>query len=101
MATGDGTGEAVEAAGGLVAVIISGVVFSVEIVLSAELDKDGLGGGAMIEPSVLAFLEMGIEGEEVPLDSRFLLFLCFMGSLGPLGESELGVGDHWAGGEVG
>ena len=91
MATGDRRGEAVEAAGGLVGVIISGVVFSVEIVLSAELDKEGL-----IEPSVLAFLKMGIEGEGVPLDSRFLLFLCFMGSLGPLGESELGVGAHWA-----
>ena len=85
-----------EAEGGLVGVTISGVAFTVEIVLSAELDKDGLGGGAMVEPFVLAFLEVGIDGEGVPLDSRFLLFLCFMGSLGPLGESELGVGDHWA-----
>ena len=79
---------------------ISGVVFSVEIVLSEKLDKDGLGGEAMVEPLVLAFLGVWYDGEGVSLVARFLLFLCFMGSPGPLGESELGEGDHWAGGEV-
>ena len=44
LATGDWTGEVVEAEGDLEGVILSGVVFSVEIVLSAELDRDGLGG---------------------------------------------------------
>ena len=99
-----------ESAGGLVGMVISGVIFSVEIVLSAELDKEGLGG--MIGSSVWAFLVMGLEGEGVFAVSRFLLLKrcdpdfggrlgVVMGSLGPLGESELGVGDHWAGGEVG
>ena len=55
----------------------------------------------MVEPLVLAFLGVGYDGEGVSLVARFLLFLCFMGSLGPLGESELGEGDQWAGGEVG
>ena len=94
-------GEVVEAEGDLEGVIFSGVVFSVEIVLSAELDRDGLGEGVMVQPLVFAFLDLGPDGEGVSLVARFLLFLCFMGSLGPLGESELGVGNHWAGGEVG
>ena len=93
-----------EAAGGLVCVIISGVIFSVEMVLSAELDTEGLGSMLVTFKVFLGFPGDGLGPElcrdlfSSRCDPGFDLRGCGvdMGSLGPLGESVLGVGDHCA-----
>ena len=57
LTTGDWSGEVAEVEGDLGGVSFTGV-FSVEMVLSAELGVVGLGEGGILWPLVLAFLDV-------------------------------------------
>ena len=85
------------------------VSFPVDMVMSSELgvvgsgkeDLDGLGEVDIVGPLVLIFFLAGwsLKGGESLF--RVLVLFLVMGSSRPLGRSELGGRDHWAGGGVG